>query len=175
MIIRVPLVLQKTIAVIYPLDVTGTRAHDPVGPDTSGYDEILREPIVYNDVGGSRVDSRQELPPIRIPCQVENMTDEQLKEEVSGDVPVSNMILIFHRADLERLSLLDSNRNVIIKKGDRVSSFERYGAPIGTVVKTLTEPGLYIHEMRSRSFGFGPDGHDLEFALLAERKHGAST
>lgn len=175
MIIRVPLVLQKVIAVIYPLDVAATRAHDPAGPGTSGYSEVFREPIAYNDGSGDRTDSRQEGTVIRIPCQVENMTEEKLKEMAVGDSPVSNIMLVFHRIDLARLSLLDANGNVAIKKGDRIDSLERHGAPIGTTVKNFSSPGLYIHEMRSRSFGFGPDGYDLEFALLTERGEGFPT
>ena len=32
-----------------------------------------------------------------------------------------------------------------------------------------------VHEMRSRSWGFGPDGYDLEIALLSERRTGVGS
>ena len=141
MIIRVPLILQPVIAVIHRLDVKGTRQHDPEGVATSGYDEVLQEPITYNTPTGTKVDSRREFAPIKVPCQLENLTDEQLDQMITGDTPVSNMVLVFHRADLERLGLLDSNRNTIIKKGDRVEHLERANGAAGAVVKKFTAPG----------------------------------
>lgn len=175
MIIRVPLVLQPSVAVIHRLDVKATRQHDPAGDDASGYDEVLREPITYNDASGNRVDSRRELAEIRVPCQVEVLSDEKLREMVTGDDSVSNMIFVFHRLHLEQAGLLDSNRNVVLKKGDRISQIERFGAPTGTVTKKLEPPGLYVWEMRSASWGFGPDGHDLELAIMQKRREGFST
>lgn len=173
MIIRVPLLLQQSVLVVHRLDISGTRTLDPPGPATSGYDDLLREPVVY-DVGNVRTSARQELPPTRVPCQVEIMRDERLRELRAGDAAISSMTFVLHRADLERLGLLDANRNVLLKKGDRVSQLERYGAPIGTVTKTF-DPQLYVVEVRSGSWGFGPDGYDLEMLIVAERREGATT
>jgi hypothetical protein len=89
-----------------------------------------------------------------------------------GDAPITNISFVFHREDLENLGLLDSNRDVMLKKGDRISHLEKYGAPVGTISKNFSDPGLYIYEMRSRSWGFGPDGYDLEIALTTKRTEG---
>jgi hypothetical protein len=156
------------------LDISATRTLDPDGEDTAGYDPTFREPIVY-DTGGIRTTSRQELPAVRIPCQVENATEERLRELGVGDDPVSNMLFVFHRLDLETLGLLDSNREVVIKKGDRISQLERYGSPVGTVIKKFAEPGLFVWEVRGRSWGFGPDGYDLELCIVEKRREGATT
>lgn len=175
MIIRVPLVLQSSVAVIYRLDVKATRQADPEGEATSGYDETLREPIAYTGTGGDREDSRREFAVIRVPCQVEIMTDEKLREMVTGNDPVSNMVFVFHRADLERLGLLNTNRDVILKTGDRIEGLERFGGAVGAKTKTFEAPGLFIHQMQSRSWGFGPDGYDLELALISDRRRGFKT
>ena len=173
MIIRVPLLLQKTIAVVHRLDIQATRSFDPVGEDTSGYDPTFREPIVYQDpVTAIRESSRHERPAVRIPCQVENMSEERRRQLAIGDAAVSNILLVFHRRDLEQMGLLDADQEVVIKKGDRVSRLEQFGAPPGRTVKRLAPPGLFITEMRGASFGFGPTGYDLELAILSDRREG---
>jgi hypothetical protein len=173
MIIRVPLLLQRSVAVIHRLDISSTRAANPPGEANVGYDETLREPIVYDGsttTPDTRQDTRKELSEIRVPCQVEVLSDEALRELGVGDAPITNMTFVFHRETLENLGLLDSNRDVTLKKGDRVSHLEKYGAAVGTVIKTFSDPGLYIYEMRAGSWGFGPDGYDLEIALTSKRQ-----
>lgn len=175
MVIRVGLVLQPSVAVIHRLDVKATRQANPEGEATSGYDEVLREPIAYTGTSGQREDSRKEFAAIRVPCQVEVLSDEKLREMVTGNDPVSNMILVFHRSSLDRLGLLDADRTVILKTGDRIEGLERYGGAVGAMTKRFAPPGIFIHEMRSRSWGFGPDGYDLEIALISERRKGFKT
>lgn len=172
MVFRVGLILQPSVAVIHRLDIKGTRQVDPEGEATSGYDEVLREPVAYTNTAGQRQDSRRELAAIRVPCQVENMTDEKLKEMVMGNDGVYSIMLVFHRTHLERMGLLDNNRDIILKTGDRISGLERYGTSGRFPIKKFKEPGLFIKEMRSRSWGFGPDGYDLEIAILTDRSEG---
>jgi hypothetical protein len=171
MIIRVPLLLQKTIAVIHRLNIRVTRNTDPDGEPDEGYDPTFREAIVYTDTTTlERTSARREYIPVRIPCQVEAMTEERLKEFAVGDDPIANFILVFHRKDLNELCLLDANQEVVIKKGDRLSHFEQYGAVEGKVTKRFADPGLYVHEMRGASWGFGPTGYDLELCSLTRRR-----
>jgi hypothetical protein len=173
--IRVPLLLQKSVAVVHRLDIVATQNTDPTGEETAGYDHTLREAIVYNKSAiEGRVSSRKEMNAVRIPCQVENMTEEMLREMLAGDDSISNFILVLHRKTLETMGLLDDNREVVIKKGDRVSAIERFGAAPGTIVKKFSDPGLYVHEVRGRSWGFGPDGYDLELLILSRRRAGAT-
>lgn len=170
--IRVPLILQPSLAVVHRLSVEATRNADPEGPETTGYDETLREPISYEQ-GHEVLDTRREMAPIRVPCQIETLSFEALRQLRLGDAPISNMVFVFHRRDLERLGLLDSNRDVVLKKGDRISAIERHGAP-GVRSKSLKEPGLFVFEMRPRSWGFGPDGYDLELAIMSDRREAAT-
>jgi hypothetical protein len=169
--IRVPLLLQKAVAVIYPLDISATRAKDPAGEPDTGYSNTFDEVIVY-DESNERTTARTEGTAIYVPCQVENLTDERLRQMITGDAPVTNMAFVFHRRNLEKLSLLDANKDVILKKGDRISHLEKYGAPVGTIIKTFADPGLYIYEIRSKSWGFGSDGYDLELVLTTKRREG---
>lgn len=168
---RVPL-LFPVAAVVHRLSIEATRDVNPPGEPTTGYDETFREPIVY-DQAKVRTDARRELPPVRVPCQIESLSFETLRQLALGDAPVTNMVFVFHRRDLESLGLLDANRDVVLKKGDRISAIERLNVP-GSVVRTLREPGLFVFEMRPRSWGMGPDGYDLELAIMSERREGAT-
>jgi hypothetical protein len=172
-IIRVPLLLQPSVAVIHRLDISGTRAVDPPGEPDAGYDDTFRETIAYDDTAtATRQTTRREMPPIRIPCQVEDPTEERLRQLGIGDDLFVTILLVLHRRDLDRLHLLDANRETKFKKGDRVSRLERYGAPAGTVVKQFASPGFFVQETRAGSWGFGPDGYDLEFLALGRRREG---
>jgi hypothetical protein len=171
--IRVGLLLERVAAVIHRLDVAGTRSFDPPGPKSSGYSSAFREPVVFDDAAtGARTSARRELAPVRVPCQVESRTFEQLRQELGGDVPSSALVLVTHRKDLDALGLIDAtSRAVSISVGDRVSAIERYGQP-GSVVRPITAPGLYVFHVLPASWGFGPDGHDLELIFLQERALG---
>ena len=145
MIIRVPLLLQKSVAIIYRLNISATRTTNPTGEDNFGYDETLREPITYENPTGTVQETRKEDAETRVPCQVETWRYEELREAGFGDAPVTDMIFVFHRQDLKRLNLLDSDQNVILKKGDRISHLERFGTVKGVVTKRFSDPGyLYM-------------------------------
>ena len=170
MVIRVPLVLGTVAAVIHRLDPAATASFDPPGAQTSGYDPDFHTPVIYSSTAtGDRTDSRKELTVVRVPCQVETFSFEQLRKLFPGNTPSSNMALVFSRIDLESLGLLDSaTRKVKINVNDRVEKLERRSSP-GSTVHPIKAPGLFIFEIRPRSWGFGPDGHDLDVAFLDDR------
>lgn len=175
-VIRVPLVNPQIQAVFHRLDVAATRAVDPPGARTAGYDEDLNEPIEYTDAGsGLRTSARREMAAVRVPCQVENYSDDRLRQAFGGDAAISNMALVLHRRDLARLSLLDANNNCLLQPSDRVSVLERLRQP-GQVVQTLgpSGQGLFVHEVRGASYGMGPTGYDLHVVFLRERAQAAA-
>lgn len=170
---RVPLLLEKSLAVIYRLDPQATKLVKPYSGAQSGYDDDFREPVIYDDVRGSetlRQSSRIELPPVKVPCQVETRRFEALDQKEPGDVPDSDVQLVFHRMDLLQLKLIDPYTNeILIRKNDRVSHIEAYRYP-GKVSKQFDPPGLYITQIVPASFGFGPDGYDLHIVYLNQRE-----
>ena len=165
---RVPLI-SPVAAVIYRLDVQGTWTVNPPGTPAQGYDPLLREPIIYdNPTTGARTSTRSELAAVTVPCQVETQTYEELRMVFEGAVPITTLVLVFHRQDLELLSLIDgTTRNCLLKTSDRIDHLERNGSP-GTVVQSFSSP-LYIYEVLPGSYGFGPEGHDLEIAYTTHR------
>ncbi len=154
-------------AEIFRLSQEGTDADpDAGGPLTSGYDPILREPILLpaDGVGGSdRVGAphRVELAPILLPCQIEDQVWESLMASLGGDDPRVELTLIFHFEDLERLSLVDSTTgDALIRKGDRLGSIRDFN--LETVVQAVkTPPGLYAIHVQPRSYGLSAGTRNL--------------
>jgi len=173
---RVPtlgLGMMRSVAVLHRLDVAATRAYDPPGVPTTGYDPDFSEPVVY-DASNVRTSARRELTAVRVPCQVETPRFEELQQAGAGIIANTSLILVVSRFDLERLSLLDpTTRAPLIRKSDRVSAIERYGVT-GQSQQPLADDGLYVLEVRPASWGFGTEGHDLELVFLAERANAIS-
>lgn len=174
--LRIPLVPNTVAAVVHRLDVVATRAVDPPGAGTSGVDDLLDDVVVYTDAGtGLRTSARREVAAVRVPCQLETLSHDRLRETFGGDAPTSTMVLVFHRRDLASLGLLDAtNRACLVRVNDRVSAIERVGSP-GTVVMPLGPEnlGLFVYEVRAGSWGLGPDGHDLELVYMNDRPRAA--
>lgn len=161
MYIRVPL-LFPVVAVIYRLDIAGTASIDPPGTRTSGLDSILRGPVV-SDQGGVRTVSRAEMVEVRVPCQREDATYEELSMTFTGNDPVTSIVCVLHRKDLEPLGLLDLNGNCVLKPRDRIDHVETLA---GKVVETFEKP-LFIYRVLPGSHGMGPDGRDLHIVYTS--------
>ena len=163
---RVPLIF-PTAVVIARLDVPTTRSQDPPGSaHDEGYDDILREPIIYKHaVTGDRTSPRQELASITIPCQPENATVEELNLVATGNDPMTDAVFVLHRRNLKKLGLIDASTGLcLLKYGDRIVSLTKRSR----VVRTWLKP-LYICQVLPRSHGFGPDGYDLEIVYTTHR------
>jgi len=143
------------------LDTAATKGAD-------GYDEDFREPIVTGST--TRTAATQYKSVVRVPCQVEPIKHEELEQMVQGDTPLFQFRLVLHRADLDRLALIDSStRQLQIRVNDKVTAIEAWNRP-GTVTVPLPSDGLFIVQIQPASFGFGPDGFDLHLVFLSERR-----
>jgi len=177
---RVPLVLEVSIAVIHRLNLAATKQLQPFPGQESGYDPDFKEPIVYDqdtscdDCGKTeRVSARIELPPIRVPCQVEVLTHEELHQTNAGDAPNSVLRLVTHRMDLGPMGLIEAQtRELKLRVNDRVEGIEMQGRP-GVWTQKFAGEGLFITEIEPASFGFGPEGFDLYLLHLSDREKAA--
>lgn len=160
------------VAVLGLLDTVATAADpDGAGPETSGYDDIFDEPIVYDDsdeTTNERIDARKETQ-VRVPCQVETAQVDRLDMSFSGDMPDNAIRLVFHFCDLERLGLIDSDNNATIKKGDRLIEIRR--ACNDTLEQTMRTP-IYATHVRPASFGLSSHRRNLLIVLFEEREKG---
>lgn len=169
---RVPLILEVSLAVIHRLSPSSTQDVQPFTGSTGGYDSDFREPIVYDDARGARVDrddARVELPAVNVPCQIEPVKFEKLRQRFSGDVPDSDIQLVLHKRDLRRLKLINGNEELLIQVNDRVSALKSKKNP-KKITRHIKDPGLFIFEVAPGSWGFGPDGYDLYIAFLNTRE-----
>ena len=169
---RVPLLLEVSLAVIHRLNPNATQDVQPFSGATGGYDADFREPLVFDDTVGTRMerdDARVEHPPVNVPCQVEPVKFERLQQQFSGDMPDSNIQLVLHKRDLRKLKLIDDQERLLLKKNDRVEALKAKKNP-KKITRYLEEPGLYIFELAPGSWGFGPDGYDLYIAFLNSKE-----
>lgn len=175
---RVPLLFPSAV-VISRLSTTLTRTVDPdgAGPLTSGYDPDLREPYSYEDTGETTPEGEEKkfttvryAPPIRIPCQVEIKSNEELRQVVHGDAPVTEWVFVLHNRDLKRLGLLELNYGCCapaLKTNDRIDRIEELRSP-GKINHNFKEK-LYIYRIDPGSWGMGPSGTDLHIVYTANR------
>jgi hypothetical protein len=96
------------------------------------------------------------------------MSQEKLHQLFGGNVPSSDIVLVLSRINLEAMGLLDAKRKVDVHVNDRVEKLMKNGA----TVHPFSGDGLYVFEVRSASWGFGPEGHDLELIFLNDRQKG---
>ena len=144
-------------AELHRLDCRAMATADPggAGPLTTGHDPDFKEPVLVDRDGdgiGERV--RAEHPPVRLPCQVDTKAFEELRMLASGNAPRSQLDLVFHFKDLERLGLVDTaSGDALIRPGDRLAAiYDKAGALVQAV---RTPPGLYVTEARPIGFGLG--------------------
>ena len=114
-------------------------------------DPDFREPRILadqpDDVGAL---ARRELPPVRVPCQVEPESFEALHMVGAGNEPRSQVQLVLHFRDLEERGLVDAaSGRALLAPGDRMTGFyDRAG-------KLVQTADLYVVEARPIGFGFG--------------------
>jgi hypothetical protein len=133
------------LAEIFRLDTLATASSDP-----SGFDPDFKEARVLDRTGdgiGERI--RNELPPIKVPCQVEPKTFEELAMFASGNSPRANINLVFHFKDLERMGMVDANGEAMIRPGDRLGAIY---TKADVLVQTIRNP---MYAIDARPMGFG--------------------
>jgi len=159
----------KFLAEVHRLDTRTLAVDDPdgAGPLTGGYDPDFKEPVLVdtNDDGiGER--TRQEFPPVRVPCQVDTKVFDELRMLASGNAPRSRLDLVFHFKDLERMGLVDAaSGDALIRSGDRLAAIRDLCGDL--VQEVRTPPGLYVTEARPIGFGLNMQRPRRNLLLVA--------
>ena len=145
----------KFLAELHRLDTHTTATEDPdgSGPLTGGYDPDFKESVLVDpDQDGIGEPVRVEHPAIRLPSQVEPEAFDELRMFASGNAPRSQIDLVFHFKDLERLGLVDTQTgDALIRSGDRLGAI--YDLAGELVQEIRTPPGLYVTEAKPIGFG----------------------
>jgi hypothetical protein len=114
-------------------------------------DPDFREPrVVASAPDAVGTLARRELPPVRVPCQVEPESFEALHMVGAGNQPSSRVQIVLHFHDLEERGLVDrASGRALLTPGDRMTGFyDRTGALVQAA-------DLYVLEARPIAFGFG--------------------
>lgn len=158
------------LAEIARLDTVATAADpDAAGPLASGYDPDFKETVVLEDAGERR-DARREMPPILVRCQVEVGAFEALQQLAAGSSPNSQVTLVFHFRDLERMNLVDpASGDALLRVNGRLVAIRDLAGNLVQAVRS--RPGLYATEVQPQSFGLGRS-RNLLLVTFQERELG---
>jgi hypothetical protein len=97
---------------------------------------------------------RVELPPLRLPCQVEPDREHALAPSAAGDVPRFRIALVFHFRDLERADLIEPLTGVPrLAAGDRLAAL--YDRTDALVEMFPNPPGYFATAATPLSYGLG--------------------
>jgi hypothetical protein len=136
------------VALFGRLDVETTA--EPVDEFDSGFDPVFREPRRLTDGTQAGASARVEIE-TRILCQVETEQQGQLSPAAGGDSPISEFTIVMLMRDLDELGLVSASGDALLKKQDRLIQIE---TTEGAVHQSFPDPpGLYIHEVRTDSYG----------------------
>jgi hypothetical protein len=156
---------------IASLDTAAVAADpDAAGPLTSGYDADFGEPRVVPPSSGSAVVEPVRVEVIRqLRAQVQPSEQDQLQMGVTGRMPATRVVLVFHYHDLEAAGLvtLSSGRPVLRGPGDRLAAV-RHPRTLALIEEYPVKPGLFATQVRSASFGLGPT-RNLLFVTFEQR------
>ena len=135
-------------------DPSATRALNPPGEDTKGFDDLYRQPVYYrNPTTGARLSTVQTVER-RFLAQVE-VDQERLKRMMgAGDMPMFDVAFVAHVRDLKRRGYMNTDGTPTIKREDRPIKAVH---PIRTseVLDEWTGANaIWIDEVRSASWGF---------------------
>jgi len=165
------------VAELARLDLEGTAADpDGAGPMTTGFDDVLQAPLRVPDGTVDGATAETYLSPIKLRCQVEDESWEQLRMMRTGDAPASDVILVFHFKDLELLGYVDATTGDALapRVGDKLVSIRR--SPDDTLVQAVHDPpGLYCVEAQPRSYGLSGLRRNLLACTFRDRPRSSPT
>jgi hypothetical protein len=146
--------LNPFVAEIAQLDTLAT-AGDPDGAGalTSGYDDDFRELVKVPPLTGQGPGAEERVEKtVRVQCQVEVVTYDQLVQFFPGNSPQAMLTLVLHFADLELAGMVDTaTGEALLRVGDRlVAIYDTCGA----LVQQVREP-MFCTQVMPTSFGLG--------------------
>lgn len=131
----------------------------------SGYDPVFKEIVVLSTP--ERTDERKEQEPVLIPSQIENPSWEALAQMSAGNMPDSEITIVWAVKDLEAMDLIvKETGECLVRVNDRVASIRDKCQKI--LLSIRTPPGLYVTQIR-RTWGMAGAG-DLFLVTLNDRQ-----
>lgn len=169
------------LAEIFRLDTVATEALTPP-PDThggaTGMDKEFRVPVLQESDPTDKVGTvgREEKVAIKVPVQVEQPGEfEQQNQSPAGNIPDSNLVLVFHIQDLEDLSLMGADGMPNIRVNSRLARIFDSKNPTRVIWTPTKLPGLYLTEIKPDSFGLDGLDRNLFISMWNDRAVGATS
>ncbi len=137
------------------IDPAATRALNPPGPATSGFDEDFKEPEIAAPEEGEQLGELQTQlqEPIMLPAQQEVDTFEDQSQVLLGSAPSTVIVLVFHFRDLEEAGLVNADGTPKLNVGDRLLAM--YTARGVLVQQFKDPPGVYARMVLPYGVGIG--------------------
>lgn len=159
---------------IAPFDTAATAALDPPGDADSGFDDVFREPRVYDAPdGGKRATTRREGPSFRFWARVEVGPWDQQNVTALGLDPRTEVVVIASMTRLWLRGLVDLHGRPAIKRGDRLVGI--YEVRTGKPARILSDDeALFVTHVREAEYGIG-GRRNLLYVQFARRRTGVRT
>ncbi len=139
---------------IAPLDTAATAAVDPPGTPDSGYDDVFREPRVWNTPGTeTKETARREGTPYIVRAQVEVGPWNDAQRAELGDDPRFELVAVADLYLLKRDGFLDADGRPNIHRGDRLVEIRRTN---GDLARTFnSDETMYVMGVKESEYGIG--------------------
>ena len=125
-----------------------------------GYDDVFDEMVPVQDGTALGGDSRRELDPILLPCQVDIEADQkginEQKLTRGGYDEMTDLVLTLFMPDLEAGGYVDANGHPELREGDRVARILDQGGNVAWEFEY--PPGLMVQWVEPRGFGIALRG-----------------
>lgn len=135
---------------IAPMLVELERVDTAATAAAGNFDPVFKTVKPSYDADGKRIEPVKFFPAVKVRAQVEQQNTKAQQPGAAGDVPDSRYQLVMHFKDLERLELIDENREPRFRPNDRFIGIYT----LGGALEQRFDPGLRVIEVQ-RGFGLG--------------------
>lgn len=136
------------------VDPAATRAVDPPGEDSAGYDDLFKQAVPYRDSSSGDRETTVQTITVYFLAQVEMDLDRLKRMTEAGDIPAYDLGLVAHVKDLKRRGLMGTDGRPTIQIGDRVRKLLHPRRTTEVLEAFLKPVEVWIEEIRSASWGF---------------------
>lgn len=125
---------------------------DTAATEAAGaYDPVFKTVKPQYDSDGKPLPTTRFQEPVRVRAQIEHQTSKAQQQGAAGNVPESRYMLAMHFAELERLGLVDDNKNPRFHVNDRWTAIYT----LAGVLEQKLDPPLRVTEVQTSGFGIG--------------------
>lgn len=116
-----------------------------------GYDADFNEPLPVSDGTQLGATSKRYYDPVVFTCQLDRETWGRTKQSRDGQEKVADIVIVLHRAELEKMGYIGTNGEPKFRRGDKIIEIRNVK---GGIEQTFNDPpGMFIHDMDTAGHG----------------------